>query len=307
MKKICFFILLLSVIPELKAQSYLRFEQGKNGLELFSISVANGTNDENGKVTFKKPKPVKKETKVVNGIKIVEFDNLNCIFEHVKCDNYSGIQAFPSFSGALFEPLNISGTLSLPEVVKLYGADTDLGYFSKTQIEKLVLSPCITYIGRGAFWSCKNLREVVFPEGCGNVQIDETAFNNCKNLKLVRVPKGRIEYFAKMLKLPESIFEDGGATLDYNITVEKPSTILDKLPADKLSQIGKLTVTGILDENDLAIIKNCKNLKELDLSHAYTTLSQAAQEQRNSRQWVKWLMNNTKMAKSELLTIFKFN
>ncbi len=270
----------------LDAQNYLQFDDSRNArqksrIELFCVTSE--TSDSKGK--YQKPKVVKKETKVKNGIKIVEFENLDCIFEYIKLDDYSGIQGFPSLSNAFYwrNKIELSGTLSLPDVVKIYGKDSDQGYFSETNIEKLILSPCLTYIGRRAFWKCKELKEVVFPEGCGDVQIGESVFEGCKNIKIIRVPKGKVEYFAKMLKLPESIFEDGGATLEYNITVERPSTILEKLPADKLAQIGKLAVTGILDENDLAIIKSCKNLKELDLSHAYTTLSASEQEKRNSK------------------------
>lgn len=66
-----------------------------------------------------------------------------------------------------------------------------------------------------------------------------------------------------------------------NIEVKKPNTILSILPMDILPIIDSLTIKGILNENDLAVIKSCTSLKYLDLTHCYTTLSEKEQKERN--------------------------
>ncbi len=81
---------------------------------------------------------------------------------------------------------------------------------------------------------------------------------------------------------PQALPEKGNPTLEYNFKLEKPGTILDQLPIDMLDKINSLTIVGILDENDIAIINKCKSLKFLDLSHCYTTLSEKLQKERNS-------------------------
>ena len=81
---------------------------------------------------------------------------------------------------------------------------------------------------------------------------------------------------------PQALSENGSMVLEYNIKLEKPGTILDQLPIDMLNKVNSLTIIGILDENDIAIINKCKSLKFLDLSHCYTTLSEKLQKVRNS-------------------------
>lgn len=63
------------------------------------------------------------------------------------------------------------------------------------------------------------------------------------------------------------------AQSSFNITVEKPGTILSSLLLKNLSSVESLTVTGFLYETDLDIIKKCRALKYLDLSHTYITYS----------------------------------
>jgi len=57
------------------------------------------------------------------------------------------------------------------------------------------------------------------------------------------------------------------------IKLEQPGTILSHLPLHQLNTIQNLTITGFIDETDLAIINKCTNLKFLDLSQANMKLS----------------------------------
>ncbi len=248
-------------------------------------------------------KSINKETGTINGMNVAEFGGVNYIFEIAARNDYPGIQGFPEVDKKYAHPrLDLKGTLNLPDVVII-----NQNYFKQIDIERLVLSPYIKKINEYAFYKCEkltevvfpegcsdftidrhafegcnNLREIVFPEGCGNISIDKTAFINCNKINKIVVPKGRITEFANMMQLSENLFDDGSAILDYSIEVEKPSTILEKLPLDKLKEIRSLKVVGILDENDLEVIKGCVHLKVLDLSNAYTTLSQAEQIQRKA-------------------------
>ena len=69
---------------------------------------------------------------------------------------------------------------------------------------------------------------------------------------------------------------------DVSIKVKKPGTILNYLSIDNLEDIRSLSIVGILDENDLEVIKSCKKLKSLDLSQCYTTLSEEEQTKRKA-------------------------
>lgn len=83
---------------------------------------------------------------------------------------------------------------------------------------------------------------------------------------------------------PTKIIE-AGEELRFNITIEKPNTILAYLPLYNLDKIDSLTITGFLYETDIAIINRCKYLRYLDLSRTFITYSpQAKQQEINEQQ-----------------------
>ena len=149
-----------------------------------------------------------KASKKVSGFKVVEFEGLNFIFEFVGKNEYKGIQGFPS----VYDHTNIviEGTLTLPDAVFVYGDGTGAlsGYFVGAKMEKIIFSPSIKYIGDAAFAHCRNLTEVVFPEGCTDVDISKHAFNGCVNLTTIKVPKGTTEEYAQKMHLPVSMFKE---------------------------------------------------------------------------------------------------
>ena len=172
--------------------------------------------------------------------------------------------------------------LNLPDAIIIDGEVGNLhGYFSGAKMKKVVFSPKIRKIGKGAFRYCGYLQEVVFPDGCDNVEIDPEAFAECDGLKTIRVPKGMAQSFINM-GLPEALIVDGDATLNLKIELEKPGIILNKISIEKLNKISSLTIIGIMDENDIEVLKGCVNLKTLDLSNAYTTISEELQKKRNA-------------------------
>ena len=244
-------------------------------------TYSNAQPDERGKMP--KPKTFKKETGIVNGMKVIEYGGINWLFETTAKNDYAGIQGFPHVSGGV----KLEGTVNLPDAVIICH-----GFFTGSDMEKVILSPSIKTIADGAFSDCNKLTEIVFPEGCGDIEMSVRAFPVKEkyngtietNIKRITVPRGRADEFAKKLNLPEYLFEDGTANLERNITVEKPGTILNQLSVADLKKISSLTITGILDENDLKVIEGCDHLKVLDLTHAYTTLSGAEQKKRHAEQ-----------------------
>ena len=103
----------------------------------------------------------------------------------------------------------------------------------------------------------------------------------CDALKSIRVPSGKGQDYINM-GLSEILIVDGEATLNLNIELQKPGTILDKIPLKEFNKISTLSVTGFLDENDIEVIKEFINLKKLDLSNAYTTISEKLQKTRKA-------------------------
>ena len=149
-----------------------------------------------------------KVSKKVNGFKVVEFEGLKYIFECVGKNEYKGIQGFPSVYN--HTDINIEGTLTLPDAVVIYGdgAGALSGYFVGAKMEKIIFSPSIKYIGDAAFAHCRNLTEIVFPEGCTDVDISKHAFKGCVNLTTIKVPKGTTEEYAQKMHLPVSMFKE---------------------------------------------------------------------------------------------------
>ena len=89
---------------------------------------------------------------------------------------------------------------------------------------------------------------------------------------IVAVPKGSRNQFINLGLSSDKIIEMGEKE-KINITVEKPGSILSSLSLKNLSSVESLTITGFLYETDLDIIKQCRALKYLDLSHTYITYS----------------------------------
>ena len=87
----------------------------------------------------------------------------------------------------------------------------------------------------------------------------------------------------KIIEVIQLVANDDAKSQKYrHICVEKQNSILSVLPIDILPIIDSLTITGILNENDIEVLKECSHLRYLDLSNAYTTLSQELQKKRKA-------------------------
>ena len=87
----------------------------------------------------------------------------------------------------------------------------------------------------------------------------------------------------KYVEIKQQVTDNEAKSQKYrHICVEKQNSILSVLPIEILPIIDSLTITGILNENDIEILKECAQLRYLDLSNAYTTLSQELQKKREA-------------------------
>lgn len=120
-------------------------------------------------------------------------------------------------------------------------------------------------------------------DGYNRVYVDVLVIKN-KTLKIngsvwankTIVPEGSYQYYKDSgLK---NIIEDG-IRPSYKFKIEKPGTILSYLPVNDMHKVDSLTISGVLYEYDLDIIKKCQNLRYLDLHNAFVIKSPERYEQ----------------------------
>ena len=95
------------------------------------------------------------------------------------------------------------------------------------------------------------------------------------------------------------------AKTSYDIFVPEGNTILSYLPISALKTINTLKVSGILYEDDIAVIQKCENLRHLDLSLAYITESPEKQgkdlaEQQLLKEYVQQVLSLRESVGEEL-------
>ena len=146
--------------------------------------------------------------------------------------------------------------------------------FSTCLLDSVIFSNEVGIIEENAF---HNINYVEFSKTPQYVSKDFVKLG-CETIV---IPKGGTSEFIKFGFSPDKLIE-GGPKVKFNITVEKPGTILSSLPLNKLNEIDSLTITGFLYETDLEIIRKCKILRYLDLSHTYITYSPEIRKQHKS-------------------------
>ena len=120
-------------------------------------------------------------------------------------------------------------------------------------------------------------------DGYNRVNVDVLVIKN-KALKIngsvwankTIVPEGSYQYYKDSgLK---NIIEDG-IRPSYKFKIDHPGTILSYLPVGDMHKVDSLTISGVLYEYDLGIIKKCHNLRYLDLHNAFVIKSPERYEQ----------------------------
>ncbi len=165
--------------------------------------------------------------------------------------------------------------------------------FGGTAIADLVLPASLQYVSHEAFKGCHlkycKLQSVNAPIVTGEVNpYSQQEYKDWKKVWencVVEIPEGSYESYQKnkfwnMISLSEQ-----GVQRSYNITLEKPGTILSHLPLNGLAAIDSLTISGFLYDTDANILKKCTSLKYIDLRHAF--ISESPETQRAKQEEVK--------------------
>ena len=120
-------------------------------------------------------------------------------------------------------------------------------------------------------------------DGYNRVYVDVLVIEN-KTLKIngnvmankTIVPEGSYQYY-KDAGLKNII--ENGIRPSYKFKIDQPGTILSYLPVNDMHKVDSLTISGVLYEYDLGIIKKCHNLRYLDLHNAFVIKSPERYEQ----------------------------
>lgn len=184
-------------------------------------------------------------------------------------------------------------SIKIPEKIKHI---PNYSFQNCNKLEKVILNKSLISIGENAFYKCAikdieiplSVKELYFSafESCPIERIvflssNPPYINDTRSLgnlgwnstyKMI-VPKDAFTAYHSQNLWNEMNIVQKNAQSSFNITVETPGSILSSLPLKNLSSVESLTITGFLYETDLDIIKKCKALKYLDLSHTYITYS----------------------------------
>lgn len=171
------------------------------------------------------------------------------------------------------------------------GEITDISQcaFGKTNIEKLKIPATVTDIEDYAF-TFSNIKQLEFmgkyPPSVYHVEnyeyfkrrdYDIKVYYGGKYLDFWRqcefiIPKGSYQTFA-IGEWAKFALKEKGEKSSHTITVEKAGTLATLLPESSCTSTDSLTIKGFLYDTDFEIIKKCKHLRFLDLSHCFTTIS----------------------------------
>ena len=149
--------------------------------------------------------------------------------------------------------------------------------FGGTGLTEFVLPASLQYVYSDAFDGCRlkscKLQSVDAPVvmddsgsfGQQKYEDWEKVWEDC----VVEIPKDsygkyqKNEFWSRI-----SLFEQG-VQRSYNITLERPGTILSYIPLNNLAAIDSLTITGFLYDTDANVLKKCTSLKYIDLRYAF--------------------------------------
>lgn len=206
--------------------------------------------------------------------------------------NINDIANIDSITPFAFASSNIT-SIKIPEKIKYI---PNYCFLNCNKLEKVILNKSIISIGENAFYKCA-IKDIEIPQSVKELYF--SAFESCPIERIVFlssnppyindtrsldnlgwnstykmiVPKDAFTAYHSQNLWSEMNIVQKDAQSSFNITVETPGSILSSLPLKNLSSVESLTITGFLYETDLDIIKKCKALKYLDLSHTYITYS----------------------------------
>ena len=107
-------------------------------------------------------------------IRIITLEGFN-----LSGSEYNDSECYPSYDGPEWIPVYCS---SENEVIE------DCYYIGNKNLKEIEINPCVSRIGRYAFFDCPNLKKVIIPDTVK--EIGDYAFANCRNLEIPDLPEG---------------------------------------------------------------------------------------------------------------------
>ena len=134
-------------------------------------------------------------------------------------------------------------------------------------ITKITIPDSVTTMGKGVFFGCSNLQEVVFPE---NVSIPSTAsmFRDCTALQSITVPKNVTALNMYMFQNCESL-----ETISFP---EGSLLVLIQMLAFKKTAIQEIELPKNLEKIESQAFEDCKNLTDITIHDKVTSISTSA-------------------------------
>ena len=177
--------------------------------------------------------------------------------------------------------LTISGKGAMTEWVNSDSAPWKT--YSNT-INKVVIQPGVTCIGRNAFSECKNLMSITIPEGV--TSIGDTAFFGCSSLTSITIPKSvtSIESAAfqgcsslKSITIPEGVtsIEDGafyGCEALKSVTIPESVTSIGWAAFQGCSSLTSITIPKGVTSIEWYAFQGCSSLKSITIPEGVTSI-----------------------------------
>lgn len=180
------------------------------------------------------------------------------LFEYEKSSKGSGL-AVTGFHGDKNQTIIFQNKSGNEPVIEIAGSS-----FSKSQIEEVILTEGIKYIGLNAFSYCEKLHQVVLPISIE--EIENSAFENCGNLKSVSLPM--------LLKtIGDAAFKGTGLR-----TLDIPKSVFwlgDELLANCKS-LEHISVPENIGRIPDRMFEGCESLKKVRLHEKLTAIGEKA-------------------------------
>lgn len=109
------------------------------------------------------------------------FDELRSTLQEVVFDKSSYVDHLES---GLFSHFSSLRSVTLPLKIKRLSQ----GVFSSSPIEKIFLPKSVEYLGPQCFFSCHDLKEVIFEEGINLPNLGDHLFHDCTSLEKITIP-----------------------------------------------------------------------------------------------------------------------
>lgn len=167
--------------------------------------------------------------------------------------------------------------------VKIEGTVTSIGKnaFANTSVRNITLPASVRKIWFNSFDKCNmKLLASVPPQ----IQLGETVSYKDTNDKLknwnVEIPSGSFKEYHENDMWNKAVIKEKGAMNKYVIYMEKPGTIMSKIPMSVWSSIDTLIINGSLYDTDMAIIRKMVSLKYVDIQNTVISESPETKAER---------------------------